>query len=92
MTPAERAARIDQRITDLRSWVHGMGWGASDITRWLGDVEHHVQALLEDAERITALEEQLAAVRTELVAVDQERQIIADAAIHLIDVRRGATG
>lgn len=86
VTPAERAARIDQRIADIRA---GDGLDPN-VLRWLADIEHETRGLLDDALAAAALEEQLRDVKAELTAVDLERQIIADAATALIDTRRSA--
>lgn len=86
VTPAERAARIDQRLLDIR---HCDGLDPN-VLRWLDDIEHDTRALLEDADAVTGLNRQLSEVRAELASVDLERQIIADAAIALIDSRRTA--
>lgn len=85
MKAAERAARIDQRLTDLRARCQE----APELLRWLGDVEHDVRALADQAAATDDLQQQLTALGAELRRVDLDRQLIADAAVHLIDQRRG---
>lgn len=86
MKAAERAARIDRLLLDLRGSISP----TREQARWLSNVEHEVRCLLEDAESAEAIQAELAGVYAEMRRIDMDRQLIADAAAVLIDNRRTA--